>query len=53
MGNDTFNVQYSKSLATGTMVIGIDVCHATRKSIAGFVSSYNQEMTKYVSQLIE
>jgi argonaute-like protein implicated in RNA metabolism and viral defense len=53
MGNDTFQVTYSPKVSSETMLIGIDVCHGGKKSIVGFASSYNKEMTKYLSQAFE
>jgi len=34
------------------MVIGIDVCHAGKKSVVGFCASYNKHQTKYYSDII-
>lgn len=34
------------------MVIGIDVCHAGKKSVVGFCASTNKHQTKYYSDII-
>ena len=34
------------------MVIGIDVCHAGKKSVVGFCASTNKHQTKYYSDVI-
>ena len=34
------------------MVIGIDVCHAGKKSVVGFCASSNHQQTSYYSDII-
>lgn len=36
----------------GTMVIGIDVCHAGKNSVVGFAASTNKHCTSYWSNFI-
>jgi hypothetical protein len=34
------------------MVIGIDVCHAGKKSVVGFCATINRSFTKYYNDII-
>jgi len=34
------------------MVLGIDVCHAGKKSVVGFCATTNKHQTKYYSDII-
>lgn len=49
MGVDNYSLQVPRGISKRTMLIGIDVTHKPRKSIAGIVATYNDTMMQYNS----
>lgn len=52
-GGESINVKLPKSInKTKVMLIGIDVCHAGKNSVVGFVATTNKQFTSTYSDII-
>ena len=47
---DLYRIQMPSNMAN-TMVVGIDVCHAGRRSLIGLAASYNAYLTQHYSKV--
>ena len=52
-GGESINVKLPKSIGKSrVMLIGIDVCHAGKNSVVGFVATTNRQFTSHYSDII-
>lgn len=52
LGADLYNIDLPQGLNPNTMLIGIDVCHESQRSIVGFCASINKKLSQYYSEKI-
>jgi len=53
LGGDSIRIKFPEFMSKEkVMVIGIDVCHAGKKSVVGFCASTNASCTQYYSDII-
>lgn len=52
MGVDNYSLQIPRGICKKTMLIGVDVTHKPRKSIAGIVATFNDSLMQYNSQYL-
>lgn len=53
MGGDLYNLQFPKKMDNMlSMLIGVDVCHASGKSIVGISATVNPQMSQYYSDYL-
>ena len=53
LGGESLRMKWPEFMhKSKVMVIGIDVCHAGKKSVVGFCASTNEHQTKYYSDII-
>ena len=52
MGGESLRMKWPAFMKQKVMVIGIDVCHAGKKSVVGFCASTNQAQTRYYNDII-
>jgi len=53
LGGESLRIKLPKFMETSkVMIIGIDVCHASKQSVVGFVASTNRHCTSFFSDII-